>query len=131
MVPVLLLWCTNRGEGGQPGNGNAKKGIVLPDGLKLETSDEILTFMREILITYTLAGKIGTRQSSAIDERMWLQTFSGRMFSYQILDLVSSIHGAWACSQDLGLGWNRHANQTCGFRIHRLGNPCPAHSHGI
>jgi hypothetical protein len=34
--------------------------------LKLETSDEILTFMRKVLIPQTLAGRIGTRQSSAI-----------------------------------------------------------------
>jgi hypothetical protein len=52
--------------GAPAGNGNAKKGIVLPDWLKLDSSDEILTFMRKILIPYTLAGKIGTRQSSAI-----------------------------------------------------------------
>jgi len=57
---------STRREGGQPGNGNAKKGIVLPGWLKLRTSDEILRFMREILIPYTLSGRIGTRQSSAI-----------------------------------------------------------------
>jgi len=57
---------STRREGGQPGNGNAKKGIVLPGWLKLRTTDEILRFMRQILIPYTLSGQIGTRQSSAI-----------------------------------------------------------------
>ena len=47
------------------GNANAKKGIVLRE-LKLDSAESILTFMRTILIPDTLAGRIGTRQSSAI-----------------------------------------------------------------
>jgi len=54
-----------RREGGQPGNRNGQKGMTIPD-LKLENSDEILRFMREVLIPSTLSGQIGTRQSSAI-----------------------------------------------------------------
>ena len=55
-----------KGRGAPVGNGNAKKGMQLPSWLSLKTSDEILRFMREILIPYTLSGRIGTRQSSAI-----------------------------------------------------------------
>ena len=54
------------GAGAPLGNSNARKGIPMPDGLKLESSDEVLRFMRVILIPSTLAGKIGTRQASAI-----------------------------------------------------------------
>jgi len=57
---------SNRGRGAPAGNSNASKGIELPDWLNLETSDQILTFMRKILIPSTLSGRIGTRQSSAI-----------------------------------------------------------------
>ncbi len=57
---------SNRERGAPAGNSNASKGIELPDWLNLETSDEILTFMRKILIPSTLSGRIGTRQSSAI-----------------------------------------------------------------
>jgi hypothetical protein len=38
----------------------------MPAWLRLRSSDEILRFMREILIPQTLAGRIGTRQASAI-----------------------------------------------------------------
>ena len=65
-VGSAVVHKTTRGEGGQPGNGNAKKGMQLPSWLSLKTSDEILRFMREILIPYTLSGRIWTRQSSAI-----------------------------------------------------------------
>jgi hypothetical protein len=65
MVKPVVHKSTRR-EGGQPGNGNARKGIQLPGWLKLETSDEILAFMRKILVPYTLAGKIGTRACSAM-----------------------------------------------------------------
>ena len=57
---------STRREGGQLRNGNAKKGIVLPDNVKLDTVEGILTFMRTVLIPSTLSGEIGTRQSSAI-----------------------------------------------------------------
>jgi hypothetical protein len=45
---------------------NGRKGIHLPAWLKLNTSDQILRFMRKILIPYTLSGQLGCRQSSAI-----------------------------------------------------------------
>lgn len=48
------------------GNGNAKKAMVLPEWLNLESSESILMFMRKILVPYTLAGKIGTRACSAM-----------------------------------------------------------------
>jgi hypothetical protein len=54
------------GAGAPKGNVNGRKGIQLPDWLKLKNSDEILTFMRKILIPYTLSGQLGCRQSSAI-----------------------------------------------------------------
>jgi hypothetical protein len=55
------------GKRGAPaGNKNAQKRMNLPDWLKLETSDDILRFMREILIPQTLAGRIGTRACSAL-----------------------------------------------------------------
>lgn len=65
-MAAAVVHKSNRGRGAPAGNGNAKKGMVLPDWLKLQTSDEILRFMREVLIPYTLSGRIGTRQSSAI-----------------------------------------------------------------
>lgn len=54
------------GAGPPKGNVNGRKGIQLPGWLKLKSSDEILTFMRKILIPYTLSGQLGCRQSSAI-----------------------------------------------------------------
>jgi hypothetical protein len=54
------------GAGAPRGNVNGRRGIQLPDWLKLKTSDEILRFMREILIPATLSGQLGCRQSSAI-----------------------------------------------------------------
>jgi hypothetical protein len=58
---------TTRREGGQPGNGNAKKRIELPAWLKLDSAESILKFMRTILIPGTLSGKIGTRAASAVN----------------------------------------------------------------
>ena len=63
--PGAVVHKSTRGEGAPRGNRNAVKGMIVPD-LKLESSDEILRFMREVLIPSTLSGQIGTRQSSAI-----------------------------------------------------------------
>jgi hypothetical protein len=51
---------TTRREGGQPGNRNAVKGIVLPLELKLDNAEAVLRFMRTVLIPSTLSGQIGT-----------------------------------------------------------------------
>jgi len=64
--PVVHKSIPKKRPGAPAGNSNAKKGMVLPGWLKLETSDEILGFMRKILVPYTLAGKIGTRACSAM-----------------------------------------------------------------
>jgi hypothetical protein len=55
-----------KGRGASAGNQNAKKGIALPEWLRLESVESILMFIRQVLIPCTLSGKIGTRQSSAI-----------------------------------------------------------------
>ncbi|MGA2460866.1 MAG: hypothetical protein ABSF82_05545 [Candidatus Bathyarchaeia archaeon] len=57
---------TTRREGGQPGNRNASKRVAMPEWLNLEEPASVIKFIRTILIPYTLAGRIGTRQSSAI-----------------------------------------------------------------
>ncbi|MGA8905212.1 MAG: hypothetical protein WB661_09420 [Candidatus Bathyarchaeia archaeon] len=57
---------TTRREGGQLGNRNASKRVAMPEWLNLEEPESVLKFIRTILIPYTLAGRIGTRQSSAI-----------------------------------------------------------------
>ena len=58
---------STRREGGQPGNRNRVKGIVLPEGLMLDSAESILKFMRTILIPGTLSGRIGTRAASAVN----------------------------------------------------------------
>ncbi len=80
---------SNRKRGAPPGNSNAAKGIQLPDWLNLETSDEILTFMRKILIPSTLSGRIGTRQSSAITTacRILLEYDSLQALEHRIAEL--------------------------------------------
>lgn len=55
-----------RGRGAPEGNRNAAKRMTMPEWLHLDDPESILKFMRKILIPYTLAGRIGTRQSSAI-----------------------------------------------------------------
>ncbi|MGA2626115.1 MAG: hypothetical protein ABSF63_03520 [Candidatus Bathyarchaeia archaeon] len=55
-----------RSRGAPIGNGNARKRIIIPNRLRLDDVESILKFMREMLIPFTLSGKIGTRQSSAI-----------------------------------------------------------------
>jgi hypothetical protein len=70
---------SNGRRGAPRGNGNAKKGIQLPDWLKLETSDEILTFIRTILIPYTLSGQIGSRQAGAVNNSVKVLLEFGRL----------------------------------------------------
>lgn len=53
-------------RGAPPGNGNAKKGMTLPDWLNLEDSESILRFIKKILIPAAVSGKLGTRQVSSI-----------------------------------------------------------------
>jgi len=54
------------GSGAPRGNGNARKGVRLPDWLKLTSSEEVLDFMRKILVPYGLSGQLGSRQVSAL-----------------------------------------------------------------
>lgn len=44
-------------RGPPKGNRNARKGIVLPDGVKLDSVEGILEFMREVLVPSTLSGE--------------------------------------------------------------------------
>jgi hypothetical protein len=53
-------------RGPPKGSHNARKGVALPDDLRLDSADGVLRLMREIVIPYTLSGEIGTRQSSAV-----------------------------------------------------------------
>jgi hypothetical protein len=53
-------------RGGQPGNENALKKLRLHEPLSLETDDEVLRFIRSILIPETLRGNLGTRSCSAL-----------------------------------------------------------------
>lgn len=67
---MCAMWektsCSRKESSQICGNRNARKGIILPDNIKLDCVEGILAFMRSVLVPSTLSGEIGTRQSSAI-----------------------------------------------------------------
>lgn len=63
---------STRREGGQPGNGNARKGLELPAGYSLDSSVEVTRFLREVLLPSTMSGVLGSRAASAINSQLKL-----------------------------------------------------------